>query len=205
VSLLTIKFESKNVLQGSNLIIVGIAFAALLNGAIALVATVSRNQEIRALSFWSSGTLSFARGETVLVLAIIAGVVALTIPWLIKRLDLFVFNPIQLTLLGYSPTRLRLFALTVISLAVAATVVTVGAVAFLGLAAPFIARFIFGQSMKSALLGAGLIGSVILLFADTLARSIAAPNELPISVVTSLIGAPFLLLLVIGKRGRQHA
>lgn len=205
VSMLTINLGGKSKLKGSNLIIVGIAIAALLNALIATVAAISGNQEIRAISFWSSGTLSFARGETVLVLGIVAALVTLTIPYLARHLDLFVFNPVQLKLLGYSIRRLQLISLAITSLAVAATVVSIGAVAFLGLAAPFVARFIFGESMKYSLLGAGLFGSFILLVSDTLARIIAAPNELPISVVTSLIGAPFLLLLVVRKRGAQNA
>lgn len=205
ISALTVYLEGKSKLRNTNLIIVGIAIAALLNALIAIIAAVSGNQEIKAVSFWTSGTVSFARGDTVITLLAVGLLVACTIPFLSKYLDLFVFNPIQLTLLGHNPKRLKLAALSVTSLAVAATVVSIGAVAFLGLAAPFVARFIFGESMKQALIPAGLFGSLILLASDTLARSIAAPSELPISVVTSLIGAPFLLLLVIGKRGRQNA
>lgn len=205
VSMLTINLAGKAKLTTSKLIIVGIALAALLNALIAVVAAVSGNEEIRAVSFWSSGTLAFARGDTVMVLIFALALVVVMIPYLTKHLDLFVFNPIQLTLLGHSPQRLKLISLTITSLAVSATVVSVGAVAFLGLAAPFIARFIFGESMRSALVASGLFGALILLASDTLARSIAAPNELPISVVTSMIGAPFLLLLVVGKRGRQNA
>lgn len=205
VSMLTINLAGKAKLTTSKLIIVGIALAALLNALIAVVAAVSGNEEIRAVSFWSSGTLAFARGDTVMVLIFALALVVVMIPYLTKHLDLFVFNPIQLTLLGHSPQRLKLISLTITSLAVSATVVSVGAVAFLGLAAPFIARFIFGESMRSALVASGLFGALILLASDTLARSIAAPNELPISVVTAMIGAPFLLLLVVGKRGRQNA
>ncbi len=205
ISALTVNLEGNSKLRSTNLIIVGIAIAALLNAAISVIAAVSGNQEIKAVSFWTSGTLSFARGDTVLTLTIVGLLVVCAIPFLTRYLDLFVFNPIQLTLLGHNPKRLKLIALAVTSLAVAATVVSIGAVAFLGLAAPFVARFIFGESMKHALIPSGLFGALILLASDTLARSIAAPTELPISVVTSLIGAPFLLLLVIGKWGRQDA
>ncbi len=205
VSSLTIGFDSTRQLRGSNLIIVGIALAALLNAAIAVIAALSGNQEIRAVSFWSSGTLSFARADTVLVLLIIALVIMVLIPYLSKKLDLFVFDEVTLTLLGHSPKKLKLMALTVTSAAVAATVISIGAVAFLGLAAPFIARFIFGQSMRTTLFASGLIGATILLLSDTLARTIAAPNELPISVVTSLIGAPFLLILVLRNKEVRNA
>jgi len=205
VSILTIRVSEKTNRLGSSLIIGGVALAALLNGLIAIIAAISGNQEIKAVGFWTSGTLSYARLDTVIVLSFVALVIFAAIPYLSRQLDLFVFNTVQLTLLGYSSNKLKLMALTITSLVVAATVVSIGAVAFLGLAAPFIARSLFGESMKQALLASGLIGALILLTADTVARSIASPSELPISIVTSLIGAPFLFALVLGRQGRQNA
>lgn len=205
VSVLTVKVSKKTNRLGSSLIIGGVALAALFNGLIAIIAAISGNQEIKAVGFWTSGTLSYARLDTVIILSFVVIVITAAIPYLSSQLDLFVFNTVQLTLLGHSPNRLKLIALTITSLAVAATVVSIGAVAFLGLAAPFIARSLFGESMKQALLASGLIGALILLAADTIARSIAAPSELPISIVTSLIGAPFLFALVLGRQGRQNA
>lgn len=205
VSSLTIGFDGARQLRGSNLIIVGIALAALLNAAIAIIAALSGNQEIRAVSFWSSGTLSFARTDTVWVLLVVAGLVAMMIPYLSNKLDLFVFDEFTLTLLGHSPRKLKFISLAITSAAVAVTVISIGAVAFLGLAAPYIARFLFGKSMRVTLFASGLVGALILLLSDTLARTVAAPNELPISVVTSLIGAPFLLMLVLRNREVQSA
>ena len=205
ISALAVWLSDKTKLQGANFIIIGIATAALLNGIIATVAAVVGSSEIRAISFWSSGTLAFARSESVVLLGIITLLMLLALPALSSKLDLFVFNSVQLTLLGYAPRRLKLIALTLTSLAVSATVVSIGAVAFLGLAAPFIARFIFGESMKLSLFASGVIGATLLLVSDTIARSIAAPNEIPISVVTSLIGAPFLFMLILRNRVSNNA
>lgn len=205
ISALAVWLSDKTRLQGANFIIIGIATAALLNGIIATVAAVVGSSEIRAISFWSSGTLAFARSESVVLLGIITLLMLLALPALSNKLDLFVFNTVQLTLLGYAPRRLKLMALTLTSLAVSATVVSIGAVAFLGLAAPFIARFIFGESMKLSLFASGVIGATLLLVSDTIARSIAAPNEIPISVVTSLIGAPFLFMLILRNRVSNNA
>ncbi len=205
ISALAVWLSDKTKLQGANFIIIGIATAALLNGIIATVAAVVGSSEIRAISFWSSGTLAFARSESVVLLGIITLLMLLALPALSSKLDLFVFNSVQLTLLGYAPRRLKLLALALTSLAVSATVVSIGAVAFLGLAAPFIARFIFGESMKLSLFASGVIGATLLLVSDTIARSIAAPNEIPISVVTSLIGAPFLFMLILRNRVSNNA
>lgn len=205
ISFFTIKFSGRINMQSTNLIIVGVAFAAFINGAIATVTAISGNKEVRAISFWTSGTLSYSRRDTVILLAFIAAFIVIVIPYLSKKLDLFVFDDIQLTLLGHSPRRLRYFSLAIVSLAVAASVVTIGSVAFIGLAAPFIARAIFGESMKISLWSSGFFGALFLVVSDALARSLAAPNELPITVVTSLIGAPFLIALIMKRKGVSRA
>jgi iron complex transport system permease protein len=73
---------------------------------------------------------------------------------------------------------------------------TVGVIAFIGLAAPHIARFIYGPNHTLLVIESALIGSLILIVADTLARTVAAPNELSIGLLTSLLGAPILIALV---------
>jgi iron complex transport system permease protein len=73
---------------------------------------------------------------------------------------------------------------------------TVGIIAFIGLAAPHIARFIYGPKHRPLVIQSALIGSLILVVADTLARTLAAPNELSIGLITSLVGAPILVALV---------
>lgn len=204
-SILTVRLSTRIRLRSSSLIIVGVALAAFINGLIATLSAVTGNKEIRALSFWTSGTLTYSRLDSVLLLGAITLVIVAALPYLAELLDLFVFDDIQLTLLGHSPQYLRYFSLTFASMAVAASVVTIGSVAFIGLTAPFIARALFGESMKISLWSSGLLGAFLLLVSDALARSIASPSELPISVVTSIIGAPFLIALLIGRKGVRSA
>lgn len=182
--------------SGPLLIIYGFALAAILNGVIAILAAISGSEEIRSVAFWTSGTLAFARPSTLMILTVALAITTIALWRNFDRLDLLVFNNIQITLLGHSPAKLRLIAMSIVSLAVSATVVSMGAVAFLGLAAPHIARLLFGESIKDNFVATGLIGSILLLWSDTIARTISAPAEMPISVITSLIGAPILLFLV---------
>ena len=98
--------------------------------------------------------------------------------------------------MGADPIRTRRGALIILSLLVAAGVSTVGTIAFLGLAAPHIARLGFGPRHLPLVLHSAAIGAVILLLADTAARTLAAPRELPIGLITALIGAPVLVILV---------
>jgi iron complex transport system permease protein len=205
VSLSTIRLAGRINLRSTNLIIVGVALAAFINGVIATIAAISGNKEIRAISFWTSGTLSYSRIDTVVLLGSVTAFIVVSVPYLSKRLDLFVFDDIQLNLLGHSPRKLRYTSLAIASLAVAASVVTIGSVAFIGLAAPFMARALFGESMRVSIWSSGLFGSLLLVISDALARSVAAPSELPITIVTSIIGSPFLIALIVGRKGAHHA
>jgi iron complex transport system permease protein len=101
--------------------------------------------------------------------------------------------------LGVNVPRVRLLALVSLSLLAGGAVSTVGVIAFIGLAAPHIARFIYGPSHRALIMHSALIGAFIVLLADTLSRTIAQPNELPIGLATALIGAPILIALVTVK------
>jgi iron complex transport system permease protein len=92
-----------------------------------------------------------------------------------------------------------LIALIALSVLAGGAVSTVGSIAFIGLAAPHIARFIYGPSHRSLVAHSAVIGALIVVVADTLSRTIAQPNELPISLATALLGAPVLIALVTFK------
>ena len=98
--------------------------------------------------------------------------------------------------LGIDTRRVRALALVALSILAGGAVSTVGTIAFLGLAAPHIARFLYGPAHRYLIIQSALIGASLLVLADTAARTVAAPNELPIGLVTSLIGAPILIALV---------
>jgi iron complex transport system permease protein len=98
--------------------------------------------------------------------------------------------------LGRSPKNIRLRAFVIISLLVAVSVSTVGSISFLALAAPHIARITFGGRNRILVIASSLIGALILLIGDTIARSAMPPYELPIGLITALLGAPILILLV---------
>ena len=101
--------------------------------------------------------------------------------------------------LGVDVRKVRILALIALSILAGGAVSTVGTIAFLGLAAPHIARFIYGPAHRFLIIQGAVIGATLLVLADTAARTIAQPNELPIGLVTSLIGAPILIALVVVK------
>ena len=102
-------------------------------------------------------------------------------------------------MLGVSVQKTRFFVLFLATLTVAAAVSVTGLISFIGLLAPHTARLLTGHNRRSSCLLSGIIGSVLLLTADVLAKSLTAV-ELPVSIFTSLLGAPFLIYLILSKR-----
>ncbi len=191
-SLLTMAL-SKNALH---LVITGIATSALLSAISGLAISIADNPEARSISFWSLGSLALANSGTVQVLAPVVLITSVAGWFYSQKMDLLVLGDREVEYLGHRPQRIRLIGFLITSLLVASTVSAVGSIAFLALAAPHITRFLIGPTNRPLIIGSGVIGAGLLLIADTAARSIASPLELPIGLITSLIGAPILVLVL---------
>jgi len=183
---------SRSALQ---LVIVGIATSALFTAITGLMISMAEKPEARSISFWSFGSLALANSQS---LALLTPLVVLTsiLGWYYsQKMDLLVLGDREVSHLGFNPQRMRLIAFILISLLIATAVSTVGSIAFLALAAPHITRYLIGPSNRPLVIGSAVIGAGLLLIADTAARTIAPPIELPIGLITSLIGAPVLILI----------
>jgi iron complex transport system permease protein len=187
---------ARNALQ---LIIIGIAVSATLSAIVGIAITVADRSDVRSVTFWSLGSLSLLTWSNVVVLAVVAITIFLGARTLAPQLDLLSLGDAQVRHSGRDPQRIRLIAFLILSVAIATAVSQVGTIAFLALAAPHIARFLVGPSHRYLVGAAAVIGALILLIADTAARSIAPPQDLPIGLLISLIGAPVLILAL--KRG----
>ena len=178
------------------LVIVGIATSALLSALVGLLLTIADRPDARSIAFWSLGSLALVSMSSISLLAPVV-VVGVIVAWYTsQRLDLLALGDAEVRFLGKNPQRMRLGAFLVISLLIATAVSTVGSIAFLALAAPHITRFLIGPSNRPLVVGSAVIGAGLLLIADTAARAIAPPFELPIGLITSLIGAPILILVL---------
>lgn len=178
------------------LVIVGIATSALLSALVGLLLTIADRPDARSIAFWSLGSLALVSMSSISLLAPVV-IVGVIVAWYISpRLDLLALGDAEVRFLGKNPQRMRLGAFLIISLLIATAVSTVGSIAFLALAAPHITRFLIGPSNRPLVIGSAVIGAGLLLIADTAARAIAPPFELPIGLITSLIGAPILILVL---------
>lgn len=189
----------RGALSSFTLIIVGIAVSAIFTSLVGIAAAMVSRADARSISFWSFGSLALVTSENLIGIALTT-VIGIAIAWKIApALDRLSLGDATAFHLGVNVSRIRLVALIALSILAGGAVSTVGSIAFIGLAAPHIARFIYGPSHRRLVAHSAIIGGLIVVVADTLSRTIAQPNELPIGLATALLGAPVLIALVTFK------
>jgi iron complex transport system permease protein len=180
------------------LLLSGVAVGYALSAATSFLIFASDSAEgSRSVMFWLLGSLSLARWDVVLTITI--GVVAITLAVLLlsgRRLDAIAAGDETAVTLGISPDAVRAALLVVVALCTGSIVAAAGAIGFVGLVTPHLARRLVGAVHGRMLPVAALLGSLFLIWADALARTVMQPRELPIGILTAIIGAPFLLILV---------
>jgi iron complex transport system permease protein len=197
VTLLTLRFATLDrSVSPLNLVIIGLAFSATISAIVGILTTAISRSDARSISFWSFGSLALTNSSDLLPLLIFTVTGIVIALWIAPRLDLLSLGDATAKHLGIDPRKVRRIALIALAILIGA------AISFLGLAAPHIARLVVGPKHRPLIVQSALLGATILLVADTLARTIAAPNELNVGLFTALIGAPILALLV---RNRQSS
>ena len=186
-------------LSSFGLIIVGIAVSAIFTSFVGIASALVSRADARSISFWSFGSLALITPDNLIGVAI-TSLIGIAIAWKIApALDRLSLGDATAFHLGVNVSRIRLIALIALSVLAGGAVSTVGSIAFIGLAAPHIARFIYGPSHRNLVAHSAVIGALIVVVADTVSRTIAQPNELPIGLATALLGAPVLIALVAFK------
>ena len=180
------------------LLLAGVAVGYALSAATSFLIFASDSAEgSRSVMFWLLGSLALARWDAVLVVVLV--VVAVTLGALLvtgRRLDAIAAGDETALTLGVAPDRTRVVLLVVVSLCTGAVVAAAGAIGFVGLVVPHLARRLVGSVHSRMLPVTALLGSLFLVWADALARTVMQPRELPIGILTAIVGAPFLLVLV---------
>lgn len=185
-----------------NLVLAGIAVHALAQTLLMLLKlTADPEKELASIEYWIMGSLAGVTQSRVwfpipMIFSCCAVIFALH-----RQAMLLSVEEDEARLLGVPVGRMRFLLLTLATLVVAAVVSVTGLISFVGLLAPHCARLLAGHNRRSTSLLSGLVGSTLLLAADTIAKTVAA-TELPVSIFTSLLGVPFLLYLII-KPGRE--
>jgi iron complex transport system permease protein len=182
------------------LILAGIALNTFAGAGTALITYVANDQQLRAIVFWSLGSLGAATWRNVIAVApfILFGV-ALSLRWG-HALNLMVLGEREARHLGVDTERIRMQLILITALVTGATVAAAGIVGFIGLIVPHLIRMISGPDHRVLLPASALGGAILVLIADLAARTIVAPSELPLGVLTALLGGPFLLFLMLKTR-----
>ncbi len=181
------------------LLLTGVVVAAGWGAVISFILAISPNHDLHGMLFWHLGDLSHGRHPLIGNLVLLTGLV-LSFP-LARALNLLARGELTAAALGENPLRLKIAVYFIASLLTAAAVSIAGSIGFVGLIIPHLLRLIGGSDHRLLLPNAALLGGSFLVVADTLARTVLAPVQLPVGVITALLGVPVFLYLL--NRGQQ--
>ncbi len=182
----------------ARLLLTGVVLAAGFSAATALLLALSPDQQLRGMLFWLMGDLSFAYepARTLWLLVILTTAATMAA----RHLNVLSRGELQAAIVGLPVTGLRYLIFIAASLATGLAVTTVGVIGFIGLVVPHMIRLIAGSDHRVVVPASALAGGALLVVADTLARTILAPRQLPVGALTAAIGVPLFLLLMSQSR-----
>ena len=178
----------------TRLLLTGVIVAAGCGAAVTLMLSLATDTRLQSMLFWLMGDASGATRPWPALVVLVAGLL-LVLPFA-RDLNVLARGETAALALGVRVARLRYFLYVLSSLLTAAAVTLVGSVGFVGLIVPHLVRFVIGNDQRLLLPTAMLAGGTLLTFADTAARTVMAPQQLPVGVLTALIGVPVFLFLL---------
>lgn len=185
------------------LLLSGLAIQALTFAIVGLCSHLANDEQLRAISFWTLGSLAGANWAMALSMVAALLACAAAALRLAPRLNALALGEAAATHVGVDVQRLRGLAVLIVALLSALAVAWCGSIGFIGLMAPHLARQLMGPDQRQVLPSSMLCGALLLLTADTLARTLAVPAEIPVGIFTALIGAPWFLFLLRGALRRM--
>jgi iron complex transport system permease protein len=181
------------------LILAGVIVTTFLSSAIVFITTLMDATRIRSFTFWLLGDLSGTTSSLLTIGLAAAGIGVGILALNARSLNLMMLGERDAFDLGVEVGRVRLTVFVAASLLVGASVASSGSVGYVGLVVPHLVRLSFGSDNRVVIVASALAGAAFVIVADTVARTIIAPRELPVGAITALIGAPLFIYLL--KRG----
>ncbi|MBM7067091.1 iron ABC transporter permease [Actibacterium sp. 188UL27-1] len=185
----------------ATMLLAGIALAALAGALSGILVYIADDRQLRDLTFWGLGSLAGATWDKVTVAApiiVVAIAVALTLAGGLNGLAL---GEATARHIGIPVQRMKNLAILTVAAAVGSAVAVSGGIGFIGIVVPHLLRLATGPDHRMLLINAALLGASLLLLADVISRVIIAPAELPIGIVTAVLGAPVFLWILLRRRG----
>ncbi len=179
-----------------SLLLTGIAINTLFLSGVGFLSYISRDPQARSITFWNLGSLSGSYWEAVYIVSAVTIVCLVISVRYAKQLNALMLGEQEAQLLGVNIKKLRLKVLTVNVIMIAVATSFVGVIGFVGLIVPHLLRMVLGSDNRMLTWSAALLGAALLTASDLVSRTILAPAELPIGIVTSVIGVPVFITLI---------
>ena len=181
------------------LLLTGVVVAAGWSALVSLLLAVSPERNLRGALFWLMGDFAFADSPATCLVVAFAGTLACVV--LGRSLNVLASGDQQAALLGLPVRSMRIGIYFLSAVLTSIAVTTAGTVGFVGLVVPHLVRLVAGADHRIVVPGAALAGGTLLMLADTVARTVLAPRQLPVGAITALVGVPLFLLLL--RRGQR--
>lgn len=193
-----------------SLLLIGIAINAVCLSGTGFMSYIARDPQARSITFWNLGTFSGASWQQVFIVGAVATIIFVIALRYSKQLNTLLLGEEEAGYLGVDADKLKRRIMLLNTAMVSVATAFVGVISFMGLIVPHVLRLLIGSDNKKLLPASMLLGATLLVLADMCARLILAPAEVPIGIITSLVGAPvFILLLkrfnVINEKGGYNA
>lgn len=188
--------------DGSNIatmLLAGIAVNAFSFAGIGLMSFIATDAQLRNITFWNLGSMGGATWTSISIPVPLILIAVFLLLRLARSLNVILLGEAEARHLGVNTERLKWKAICLVALAVGASVAIAGAIGFVGLVVPHLLRLMIGADHRYLLINSALLGANLMLGADLVAKNIVSPAELPIGIVTALIGAPFFIWLLLKK------
>jgi iron complex transport system permease protein len=185
------------------LILTGIAVSVIASAVTGMLTYFASDEELRGIVFWTLGSVGGATWTTLGTVAPIIGAGLVLLPLFARSLNLLTLGEREARHLGMPVESVRLVVVVLAALVTGAAVAVAGIIGFVGLVVPHVIRLLVGPDHRVLLPASILGGALLLSLADLLARTVVTPQELPLGVVTALVGGPFFLWLIQRTR-REH-
>lgn len=182
------------------LLLAGVAISALAGAFIGFVSYFADDQDLRAVSLWQMGSLAGSDSTSIWLATVTMLLLAIAFQRRANALNALLLGESEARHLGIQVERLKLELIVLTAIGVGIAVACAGIIGFVGLVVPHIVRMATGPNHKTLLPLTALCGAVLLVAADLLARLLVQPAELPVGLVTALMGAPFFLFMLIRQR-----
>ena len=189
----------------ARLVLIGVALSAIVSAWVGFVVFAADRAAVPPVDFWLLGSLTGATWRTTLNAALVAAFGGLIVFGSARALDLMALGESEARHLGVDVDLVTRLVLLGTALMVGAAVGTAGVLGFVGLVAPHIMRRVLGPAHRPLLATTAVLGAALVVLADLLARTIAAPIEIPVGLLTTVLGGPFFLWLLARNSRRQGA